>query len=326
MKFKFLFVAILALIFSCNEESIELDSNENASVNSRYNSLELEQISNNYFKANNKGSSSIEERLMETINSELTKQGAPILLSTIEAYSADGAGNTVFFNNRGNKQLGADFVPNDPRRGGYSDIAYGYDGLEGATSSGLSQSETDDAILSAMNTWDNISCSSGLELYDLGASPFDLGYVSWFYGYGGTEFFTDVMHSGFNGFIEWAYGTGTNILGVTFTFVWTDGGAPTDMDNNGKDDVAFRDIYYNDAYNWQTDGSSGIDVETVVLHETGHGLSQGHFGKLSRTDKNGKFHFSPRAVMNAGYTGIQTTIGETDNGGHCSNWGEWPNN
>jgi hypothetical protein len=67
-------------------------------------------------------------------------------------------------------------------------------------------------------------------------------------------------------------------------------------------------------------------VESVVLHQTGHGLSQAHFGTLSQTDKNGRFHFSPRAVMNAGYTGVQQRIGRTDNAGHCSLWADWPQN
>jgi len=30
--------------------------------------------------------------------------------------------------------------------------------------------------------------------------------------------------------------------------------------------------------------------------------------------------------MNATYSGVQTSIGKTDNGGHCSNWASWPNN
>ena len=69
-----------------------------------------------------------------------------------------------------------------------------------------------------------------------------------------------------------------------------------------------------------------FDIETVALHEAGHGLSQGHFGKKFRTDKNGKIHFSPRAVMNASYSGIQTEILKTDNAGHCSIWANWPQN
>jgi hypothetical protein len=265
------------------------------------------------------------ENLMASINESL--EGTGIQLDKIESYSADGAGNTVYFNDRGNKQLDDDFVPGDPRRGGFADIAYARDGTEGATASGLRQDQTDGAILSAMNTWDNVSCSKGLALTNLGASAFDLGYVQALItdGAEGSFVFTDVMHSGFNSVIDAVYGAGSDVLGVTFTFIWLDDNeAPTDIDNNGKVDVAFRDIYYNDAFSWAI--GDHIDVETVVLHEAGHGLSQGHFGELIQTESNDKFHFAPRAVMNAGYTGIQTSIGKTDKAGHCSNWAQWPKN
>ncbi len=62
------------------------------------------------------------------------------------------------------------------------------------------------------------------------------------------------------------------------------------------------------------------------MHEAGHGLSQGHFGKLIQTNSNGLFHFAPKAVMNAGYTGPQKTLAGTDNAGYCGNWASWPNN
>jgi hypothetical protein len=262
------------------------------------------------------------ESWMATVNESLAEQG--ILLEKIEYYGADGAGNTVFFDNRGNKQLADDFVPGDPRRGGFADIGYARDGTEGSTTSGLSQAQTDGAILSAMDTWDNISCSGGLALTDLGSSPFDLGYVQALIGAGGSFFFTDVMNSGFNTLLfDLIFGPGSNVLGVTFTFIWVDANGATDIDNNGKSDVAFRDIYYNDAFPWAI--GNNIDVETVALHEAGHGLSQEHFGKLFRTGSNGKFHFAPRAVMNAGYTGVQTSIEKSDAAGHCSNWEVWPN-
>lgn len=326
---KFFSLACLSLLFfSCNDQPIELDSPDQSSINPRFKSIPLNKVSLDLSNDNSlayKNSSSQEERWMNAINAELAEQGAPVQISAIESYNIDGSGNTVFFKNNGNKQLGADFVPGDQRRGGFSDIAFARDGTEGFTSSGLMQGDTDGAILSAMNTWNSVTCSSGLELTSLGASSFDLGYVQALVGLGGSFSFTDVMHSGFNRVIDAVYGSGSNVLGVTFTFVWLDGGLPTDIDNNGKQDVAFRDIYYNDAFSWSI-GSGGIDVETVVLHEAGHGLSQGHFGKLSQTDRNGKYHFAPRAVMNAGYTGIQTMIEKTDKAGHCSNWAEWPNN
>ena len=79
---------------------------------------------------------------------------------------------------------------------------------------------------------------------------------------------------------------GTFIIGATFTFIWVDvaTGDPTDMDRNGKEDVAFREIYYNNHFVWSVDTpawtDSEIDVESIALHESGHGLSQAHFGMV----------------------------------------------
>lgn len=326
--------SITMLLFACEKDEVFMnDSNEfdlttkSQEIHSRFIQTPMDNYSASLntkkpsFLKNSSSNSMVE--FMSDINAELLNQGLSIQLDMMEYYGSDGAGNTVYFNDRGNKQLGADFVPGDIRRGGFADIAYARDGTEGATSSGLTQDDTDGAILNAMNTWDNVACSGGLELTNIGSSPFDLGYVEALVtgGIEGSFFFTDIMHSGFNTTVTDAvFGPGSNVLGVTFTFIFTG----TDMDNNGKDDVAFRDIYYNDAYSWAI--GANIDVETVVLHETGHGLSQGHFGKLFQNNKNGKYHFAPRALMNAGYTGVQTTIGETDNAGHCANWASWPNN
>ncbi|MEL4456495.1 hypothetical protein [Lutimonas vermicola] len=334
LKNYFMVAAIGLGAMSCqtSDSDVELDTNLGKSSTPRsMQKTEAVHLNLNR-KPATKGESSPMD-FMVVINQALQSQGISVQLSVIESYGSDGTGNTVYFNDRGNKQLAADFVPFDPNRGGFSDIAYARDGTEGFTSSGLSQIDTDGAILNAMNTWNNVSCSSGLVLTNLGASPFDLGYVQAIVsgGASGSFFFTDIMHSGFNTEVTDAvFGPGSNVLGVTFTFIWGDYDEngdfiPSDIDNNRKNDVAFRDIYYNDAYPWSVDGS-GIDVETVVLHESGHGLSQAHFGKLFQGEKNEKFHFAPRALMNAGYTGIQRTIGESDNAGHCSNWAQWPNN
>tara|TARA_R110002073_G_scaffold4213_1_gene27985 strand:- start:126580 stop:127575 length:996 start_codon:yes stop_codon:yes gene_type:complete len=331
MKRKLIYLFIIALTYSCTEENVIMDSTttEMKAIHQRFNKAPIENFTLTLYEQNatfSKKSTSATEtsatRFMEATNAELKNNDMPFQLSMIEYYSYDGAGNTIFFNDRGNKQLSADFVPGDLRRGGFTDIAFARDGTEGATASGLTPAQTDGAILRAMDTWNTISCSDGLILTNIGSSPFDLGYVEALVTEGaqGSYFFTDLMHSGFNTTVTDAvFGPGSTVLGVTFTFTYQ-----SDIDNNGKDDVAFRDIYYNDAYNWGI--GTGVDVETVVLHETGHGLSQGHFGKLSRTNSNGKFHFSPRAVMNAGYTSIQRSIGATDNAGHCSNWAQWPNN
>jgi hypothetical protein len=253
-------------------------------------------------------------------NEALTAGAASYRLEYAELLSSDEAGQTIFFNNRGNKQIPAHFIPGDPLRGGGTNITYTIDQTED-TVDALSQAQTNAAIDRAMATWDNLACST-IPIDAVGNPGTDLGLVEFLNGLGGSPvWYADITHAG------WLPGgiLAPNTIAVTFTFIWIDqSGNPTDLDNNGLADVAFREILYNDAFNWQIDAN--IDVETVALHEAGHGLSQGHFGKAFVNASNGKLHFAPRAVMNAGYSGVQQTIDQTDNAGHCSIWGSWPNN
>ena len=236
-------------------------------------------------------------------------------------------GRTVYFNNVGNKQLGADFVPGTSPDG-TDDVSYYID--QTRPSEDIAVGTSSAAIERAMNTWDDVTCSE-LGLFRVPSDPeIKTGFVSEIYGFGGSlDYTADLVHAGWLPaafFDKIAPPDGsTYILAVTFTIIFTDDdGNATDIDNNGKADVALREIYYNEAFKW-ADGST-YDIETIALHEAGHGLSQGHFGKAFTTNSNGKLHFSPRAVMNAAYSGVQTSIGATDNAGHCSNWSSWPNN
>jgi hypothetical protein len=260
--------------------------------------------------------------IMTAVNAQLEASGAAYRADYAEYMtsleSSDEAGQIVFFNDRGNKQLGAHFVPGDPRRGGAPNITYIVDQTEGAID-GLTTAQTTAAIDRAMATWEGVSCSNINVVKLPNINGLDLGIVEFQNGLGGTPFvFADITHAG------WLPGgiLPPGVIGVTFTFIFIGPGGPTDVDNNGKADVAFREILYNNAFAWAINGN--IDVETVALHESGHGLSQGHYGKLFQTG-NGKFHFAPFAVMNAGYTGVQQGLAGTDNGGHCSIWGSWPN-
>jgi hypothetical protein len=266
--------------------------------------------------------------LMDTVNARLIERGASFLVDRAEFLTladSNEVGQTVFFNDRA-KQLDAHFVPLDPRRGGIANVTYRVDQTEGAVD-GLTVAQTTAAIDRAMTTWNNVNCST-LPITKLPDLPgFDLGIVEGLLfgqpiGLVGTA---DIVHAG------WLPGgvLPPNVIGVTFTLIFIDDvtGEPTDIDNNGKADVAFREILYNNAFTWTVDPiNSNIDIETVALHESGHGLSQGHFGKAFVTDSNGKLHFSPLAVMNAAYTGVQLQINQTDSAGHCSIWGSWPNN
>ncbi len=267
---------------------------------------------------------------LDVANAQLALQGAEYRIAYAEYYTlgeSGEVGTVIFANNRGNKQTGLEFIPDDPRRGGIdgdpNTIDSWVDVTQGATASGLSAFETTNAIARAMGTWDDATCS------ELGASVtpvgVDIGLVQAILGYGGTGIaVSDVMHAGWlpGGFFDLLAPGGSGfILGVTFTLTFAGG----DLDGDGAPDLGAREIYYNDAFSWADDGTSSIDVETVALHEAGHGLSQAHFGKIFGTAANGKIHFSPRAVMNAAYSGVQRDLTGTDGAGHCSMWASWPN-
>ncbi|MEX1239526.1 MAG: hypothetical protein WEB30_07405 [Cyclobacteriaceae bacterium] len=235
-------------------------------------------------------------------------------------------GRFVYFKDVGNKQLAYDFVPG-LSLDGTDAVSYYID--QKRPSDDISVSISSGAISRAMNTWEGVACSQP-SIYEI---PFNrrvsTGYVSALFGFRGSfDYVADVLHAGWlpgSFFDLLAQDGSTFILGVTFTIIFTDdNGNPVDTDGNGKYDVAWREIYYNDAFTWR-DGAH-YDIETIALHEAGHGLSQAHFGSAFLDAGSGELHFSPRAVMNAAYSGIQTQITETDNAGHCSNWSSWSEN
>jgi len=265
---------------------------------------------------------------LQSMNEQLEAMRQNVRIEVVDYLTAwDEVGQTVYFDDR-TKQSGDHFVPGDPRRGGYYDISWLSDQVDG-TANGITLADTQGAVDRAMATWDGVNCST-ISLTKLPDYGLDWGYIQWLAGFGGIPgWLADITHAGWlpGAFFDLVVFPGASniVLGATFTAVWIDGeGNPTDIDNNGKVDVAFREMYYNNNFSWAI--NANIDVETVVLHETGHGLSQDHFGKLFQTDANGMFHFAPRAVMNAGYTGVQQDISKSDIGGHCSIWGSWPNN
>jgi hypothetical protein len=255
----------------------------------------------------------------ERANIALATRGFDVRVGAMEWISpvagGEEGGQIVFFNDRGNKKLSFHFVPGDPRRGGRTNITYLVD-KSGDSNDPTAVGQTEAAIDRAMATWDGEQCSTlnMTKNVDTGADP-DLAdeLLGFPDGLGGV-FAADIVHGGWvpAGIFP------PNVIAVTFTFAFPG----SDIDNNKRGDVAWREIYYNDAFTWRINGD--IDVETVALHEAGHGLSQEHFGKLFVTTSNNKFHFAPRAVMNAGYTGVQQALAGTDNGGHCANWGSWP--
>jgi hypothetical protein len=206
-------------------------------------------------------------------------------------------GNTVLFADVGNKQLGIEWVPGDPRRQGRHNVTYG---VVPTAPDGLTPDQVMAAADRAMATWATQTCSMGLDIVKTSfADPT-----------------VDILHAGWDDLPP-------PVLGVTIPFAFIDEtGAFTDIDRDGAVDYAFAAIVYSSNYAWAIDGN--IDVESIFLHEAGHGLGQAHFGSLFQTLSNGFYHFAPLAVMNAGYTGpLQRLLG-TDKAGHCALFASWP--
>ena len=258
--------------------------------------------------------------LMGNVNAALQAGGAPYQVAIAE-WLGESQGRTLVFRDIGNKQITADFVPGDTRRHDGSNITYTIDEKEGVVD-GLTQAQTDGAIDAAMGTWDSQTCSTLPIAKVQSPANVDIGVVEFLNGLGGSlDVVADVTHAGWlpTGILP------NQVIASTFTFVFISApNVPTDIDGDGKADVAFREILYNNRFLWRV--NNNVDIETVALHESGHGLSQAHFGKAFITDRNDFLHFAPRAVMNAAYSGIQHELTGTDNAGHCSIWGSWPSN
>lgn len=268
--------------------------------------------------------------LLSSLNKKLKAERKNYIVALVE-YITDGAGaqmgKTLYYKDIGNKQLSHHWVPGDPNRDGRTNITWTIDQTELCADID-EEVRCINAINRAMTTWNGVACAT-IPLVKLNGAGIDWGYVQFLLGFGGVEgWAADFTHAGWQPakfFDAIADGGSTYILGATFTFIWIDNstGNPTDMDNNNKADVAFREVYYNDAFTWKINGH--YDVETIALHESGHGVSLAHFGKAFGTTANNKLHFSPMAVMNAAYTGIHHELLPTDVASFCSVWSHWPN-
>ena len=227
-------------------------------------------------------------------------------------------GRTIFFSHTGNKKLLADFVP-ELALDGTSKVSYYID--ESRACLDLPLSITTPAIQRAMAAWDDLAASN-LGMHQRPNNGKETGFVAALLGYGGSyRYFGDVTHCGWlapDFFDLLDENGGSFILAVTFTIIF-DG----DFDKNKKADVAWREIYYNNGFSWRTEDH--YDVETIALHEAGHALSQGNLGKAYLDAGTGKVYFSPRSVMNAAYSGIQTNFEKTDTTAYSSIWENWPN-
>ena len=270
---------------------------------------------------------------MERINRTLERRGLNYRLAQIDLYTLGWGqpSHHILMN-------GCRWVPYDPLR--YADqdnLTYLVVESRGTTASGLSSSATTNAIDRAMTTWD---IQKGLEKVDVVKRSEPAADCTIFDEMDcwaacdndpspGWPFFADIVHAGWYpyGFFEcFEPGGGHGILGVSVTFIWVDTltDLPTDINGDGYLDTALVEIYYNDnfgdpggtrpTYPWGINVAlPGIDVESIALHEAGHGLGLGHFGP------------PPNAVMNPYYEGIDQEPSAIDKAGLAALYRAWPN-
>lgn len=266
------------------------------------------------------------QAMLNTLNDRLAAAGENFRVAYVDFQTVDEIGIRVYAKDHEHR-LSVHWLPYDPWRWGAREIFWLIDDVD--RTDDVPWEDATAAIGRAMNTWNTVPCAN-IPLVQWPHDDIDWGIYQYWYWFdpaageepghnGGSPFWmADLTHAGwlprdFFDFI-WPPDGGDYVLGVTFTFTWT----------ARPDDVAFKEIYYNDEFQWNI--NAHYDIECVALHEVGHGLSLGHFGMIFRDAGTGKLRFVPNSVMNAIYYYIKHDLFGIDNASFCGIWSSWPNN
>ena len=289
--------------------------------------------------------------LLAAVNARLAASGANVrVLSAALRVNATGwnaaASSTLLIANDRDRGIGAEWVKGDPRRSGRVGVSYAFGSntsiapttrdADGSNERLVSAAQQLAQIEEAVSAWRGIGCSDKpITRVDVPAGtdpdqldqlvleqPISANYAAP----------ADIVESGwqpFSWFRKLAGGPdGDAILGVTHIVAFVDGdGKFTDIDRNGKADLALAEIYYNDGYFWGNGAPNVVDFYSILTHETGHALGLPHFGKVFVTKQAAAdglslddVKYAPYAMMNAVYAGGRKELAGSDNSQFCAIW------
>jgi hypothetical protein len=288
--------------------------------------------------------------LLAQINVALAQSGARYRVGAAElriaAANWSGVTSTLLVANDREHSFGAEWVTGDPRRDGRPGVTYAIGSNtaiapttrdpDGANVRLVNEADQAAHIDEAIGAWRAITCSSKpitkvavpagtdpdvMDQLVVGDQP-SANYAPP----------ADIVESGWqpSTWFRTLVGgpAGDAILGVTIPFVFVDdNGSFTDIDRDGKVDLAGIEIFFNAGYYWGNGAPNVVDFYSIITHETGHGLGLGHFGKVFITKSDAAdglsitdVKYAPYAMMNAVYAGGRKELAGSDNSQFCSIW------